>query len=47
MKLIQMKTKNFRSLADRTWDFSKNMALVGSNGSGKSSFLEAVNYAVN
>ena len=34
--------KNFRSIKNETLSFSNLTALVGANGSGKSSFLKAI-----
>ncbi|WP_404366233.1 DNA replication/repair protein RecF [Marinobacter sp.] len=45
MALVKLKTENFRNLDDAPVSFSPIMNLLyGENGSGKSSFLEAIGY---
>ena len=41
MIIESMHVKNFRSILDETLTFDKLTALVGTNGSGKSTFLRA------
>lgn len=42
MQLIRARVKNFRSLRNVTVEFESHTALIGSNGTGKSSILKAV-----
>jgi len=42
MIIESMNVKNFRSILDETLDFEQLTALVGTNGSGKSTFLRAL-----
>ncbi len=42
MIIESMCVKNFRSILDETLNFEQLTALVGANGSGKSSFLRAL-----
>jgi DNA repair protein SbcC/Rad50 len=47
VKLIQLKLKNFRQHADSKIDFADGMtAIVGANGTGKSTILEAIAYVL-
>ncbi|MGB9630415.1 MAG: AAA family ATPase [Candidatus Methanodesulfokora sp.] len=47
MKLISVDLRNFRSHINTKLDFSDGViAIIGENGAGKSSILEAINYAL-
>jgi len=42
--LLSIKIKNFKSLANTKIEFSKNTFLIGMNGSGKTSILQAIDF---
>lgn len=44
MRLLTIRVRNFRCIADETLLFDDLTALVGANGAGKSAFLRALNY---
>lgn len=44
MRLLAIRVRNFRCIADETLLFDDLTALVGANGAGKSAFLRALNY---
>lgn len=46
MRILYLKLKNFKSIKEREFDFSKNKIniIVGKNGSGKSSVVDAITY---